>query len=81
MKNKLLQLFSAVGLAFGSMRSNRGLETPVRVEIGTPDLDALISGTKPRRGLWFSPFNRAEHRQGKRFRSQRERSNRRKASR
>jgi hypothetical protein len=53
----------------------------VRVEVGTPDLDGLISGTKPRRGLWLSPFNRQEHRQGKRFRSQKERSNRRKASR
>jgi hypothetical protein len=53
----------------------------MKVEVGTPDLDALISHAKPRRGLWLSPFNRAEHRQGKRFRSQRERSNRRKASR
>ena len=81
MKNPLLRFVSAIGLALGAMRSPRSQETPVRVEVGTPELDALISGTKPRRGLWLSPFNRQEHRQGKRFRSQKERSNRRKASR
>ncbi len=36
---------------------------------------------QPSRGLWLSPFNRREHRQGRGFRSQRSRSNRRKASR
>jgi hypothetical protein len=51
------------------------------VEVGTPDLDGLIENVTPRRGLWLSPFNRQEYRQGRRFRSQKERSNRRKASR
>jgi hypothetical protein len=81
MKNQLLRFVSALGLALGAMRSSKSQQTPVRVQIGTPDLDALTSGTPARRGVWHSPFNRREHRQGKRFRSQRSRSNRRKASR
>jgi hypothetical protein len=59
------------------MRSSRIQQTPMNVQVGTPDLDGLIENVMPRRGIWLSPFDR----QGRRFRSQKERSNRRKAQR
>jgi hypothetical protein len=78
MKNPLLRFVSAFGLALGAMRSSKSQQTPMSVTVG---LDGLIENVTPRSGLWLSPFDRQEYRQGRRFRSQKERSNRRKSSR
>jgi hypothetical protein len=66
MKNPLLRFVSALGLPLGALRATPRQQTH-------PDI--IIRGKEP------MPDNRQEHRQGKRFRSQKERSNRRKASR